>query len=158
MPRKATAVLIALVAMLAVGVSPAAAKKNNGNGKRANTFIENDCKNLTKKPRHIELACGKKKSREDDTELRKIHYRNKSYGKNNARARANLHQHDVTNGRTQVKLRFKKLKKCVGKHSHHNHGADKDSSVYRKVKIRYKNASDVPVGAKRRWTKNLGCG
>jgi hypothetical protein len=156
MPRKAIAVLIAILAMsLTVAIGPATAKKN-GNGKRADTFIENDCKNLAQKPRHIELACGKKKSRQDDTELRKVRYRNKSYGKNNARARANLHMRDVTNGRTQVKLRFKNLKKCAGNHTHGK--ADKKSEIYRKVKIKYKNNSDVPAGGKRRWTKKLGCG
>ena len=155
MPRKAIAVLMALVAMsltLAVTGTATAKKKD---GKRADTFIENDCKNLAQKPRHIELACGNRKARQDDTELRKVRYRNKSYGKNNARARANLHIRDVTNGRTQVKLRFKNLKKCAGKH---DGKADKDSEIYRKVKIRYKDASDVPAGGKRRWTKKLGCG
>jgi len=155
MPRKAIAVLMALVAMsLTLAVTGTATAKKDG--KRADTFIENDCKKLTQKPRHIELACGKKKSRQDDTELRKVKYRNKQYGKNNVRAKANLHQRDVTNGRTQVKLRFKNLKKCAGKHAKGN--ADNKSQVYRKVKIKYKDNSDVPVGGKKRWTKKLGCG
>jgi hypothetical protein len=156
MPRKAIAVLMALVAMsLTLGVTGTASAKKK-DGKRADTFIENDCKRLAQKPRHIELNCGKKKSRQDDTELRKVRYRNKQYGKNNVRARANLHIKGVTNGRTQVKLRFKNLKKCAGKHA--NGKADNKSEVYRKVTIRYKNGNDVPAGSKRRWNKKLGCG
>lgn len=153
MPRKAIAVLMALVAMsLTLAVTGIATAKKN-DGKRADTFIENDCKNLAQKPRHIELDCGKNKRSQDDTELRKVRYRNKQYGKNSVRARANLHQKDVTNGRTQVKLRFKNLKKCAGKKAKGK--ADKDSEVYRKVQIKLKNPAP---GQKKRTNEKLGCG
>ena len=151
---KAIGVLAAVAAMsLGAGVAPATAKKN-GNGKRANTYIENDCKRLAQKPRHIDLACGKNKKNQDDTQLRKVRYRNKAYGKNQVRARANLHQRDVTNGRTQVKLRFKNLKKCANKKAKGG-GVDKKSEIYRKVTVKYKNPAP---GQRKRFNEKLGCG
>ncbi|MEA2347205.1 MAG: hypothetical protein QOG62_992 [Thermoleophilaceae bacterium] len=150
---KMIGVLAAVAAMsLGAGVGPAVAKKHDG--KRNNTFIENDCKRLAQKPRHISLDCGKNKRHSDDSELRKVRYRNKNYGKNNTRARANLHIAGVTTGRTQVKLRFKNLKKCTNKHTKGG-GVDKKSEVYRKVNVKLKNPAP---GVKKRWNEKLGCG
>ncbi len=150
---KYVGVVAAVVAMsLSAGVGSAAAGKNDGN--RNNTFIENDCKRLAQKPRHISLDCGKNKRHSDDSELRKVRYRNKNYGKNHTRARANLHVAGVTNGRTQVKLRFKNLKSCTNKHTKGGK-VDKKSEVYRKVTVKLKNPAP---GQRKRRTEKLGCG
>ncbi|MBA2763584.1 MAG: hypothetical protein H0U42_02715 [Thermoleophilaceae bacterium] len=138
---------------LSVGLGSATAEHNNNDdGKRANTYIENDCKRLTQKPRHIELACGQSRRNQDDVELRKVRYRNKQYGKNNVRARARLHVEGVS-GKNKVKLRFKNKKNCArkGKGS-----ADRNDPVYKKVTIKFTGGQ--PAGLKKRYNERLGCG
>ena len=153
--KKMGAVAAVAALSLSVGLGSATAQNNNNNdddGKRADTFIENDCKRLAQKPRHIELACGQSRRNQDDVELRRIRYRNKQYGENNVRARARLHVKDVS-GIGKVKLRFKNKKNCArkGKGS-----ADRNDAVYKKVTIKFKG--NAPAGLRKRYNERLGCG
>lgn len=154
--KKIGAVAAVAALSLTVGVGSAAAQNNNNNnknnGKRADTFIENDCKRLTQKPRHIELACGQSRRNQDDVELRRIRYRNKQYGKNNVRARGRLHVEGVS-GIGKVKLRFKNRKDCARKGKGR---AERNDPVYKKVTIKFKG--NQPAGLKKRYNERLGCG
>lgn len=168
--RKIGVVAAVAALSLTVGVGSATAQNNNNNnkknGKRADTFIENDCKRLAQKPRHIELACGQSRRNQDDVELRRIRYRNKQYGKNNVRARGRLHVEGVA-GRNKVKLRFKNLKRCGrGNNRRNNNGGNNGGrnnggrnnrdQVYRKVTIKFQGGQ--PAGLKKRYNERLGCG
>ncbi len=152
---KKIGLLAAIAAMsLTAGVGSATAGNNNKNdrGERKDTFIENDCKRLTQKPRHIELACGRSKKNQDDVEVQRIRYRKKAYGKNNARARGRLHVEGLS-GKHEVKLRFKKRKNCAKKQGGR---IDKNDPVYRKLTIKFKGGQ--PAGLKKRYNERLGCG
>ncbi len=153
MARISLAVLAALAVAL-VAVMPATAHKR-GDGKRANTFIQNDCKRLQQKPRHIELACGKAKRHQDDVELKRVRYKKRSYGKNHTKARGRLHVRGVGHGK--VHLRFERLRKCNNKHRRgggKKGRRDNKVEVYRRVEIKLK---DPTTGRRDRFKERLGC-
>ncbi len=147
--------IVALVSIaslvLALGATMAMAGGGNnnnngggGDGNRKRTFIENDCRNLVEKPRHIDLGCAQNRKHQDDLQLKKIRYRNSQYGDSQVRARGNFHVKGVTDGRTQVRLRFKKLQNCR-----------KNQQAYRRVTVKQK---DAIAGQPDRFTEHLGCG
>jgi len=152
--RKIGAIVAVAALSLSVGLGSATAGKNNNNdrGERKDTFIENDCKRLTQKPRHIELACGQSRRNQDDVELRRIRYRKSQYGENNARARGRLHVEGVS-GIGKVKLRFKNKKNCA---RNSKGRVDRNDAVYRKVTIKFKG--NTPAGLRKRYNERLGCG
>jgi hypothetical protein len=114
-------VAVLVVAIAAIGGTPATAKKKDG--KKDKAQIEYNCKKTRVKPQHIEVGCDKKDERAD---LRRVEYQDKDYGDNRVRGKGDFSA--GTGGSTKVKLRFKSLKKCKGE------------EVYRRLTVKFKGS------------------